>query len=616
MAKNNTRMELTWIGKENRPKLEPRILIEDPDKSYHAARRVGENDIFDNRLIFGDNLLALKALEQEFTGKIKCIYIDPPFNTQQAFEHYDDSVEHSLWLSLMRDRLQLLRALLTNDGTLFVHLNMDELAHFKVMCDEVFGRRNFLQIVTVKSASTASFRAINLCPVTVTEYILIYTKERDAYQRPMQYVRAEYSEDYGKYIKNKDKNPSHWEIVSLADIVHKKFGFQTWQQAKKTWGVNWKEIRRAEMEVIAMAEPNYVVSLNTMQKPSQTIVDVIEKSKSNQNRVFCLEREKNDPIYVYNGRTLAFFAKKLRPIDGELVPTDVLTNFWGDISYLSLGLEGNVDFKNGKKPEALIKRVLEIATDAGDWVLDSFAGSGTTGAVAHKMNRRWIMVELGEHCQTHIIPRLKGVVNGADESGISKAVNWKGGGGFRYYKLGPSLIVKDEWDNPVINPEFNAGMLAEAMCKLEGFTFDPNPEAYWQQGRSSETDFIYITTQTMTREMLTNFSDEVGPNRSLLICCGAFRCDVSEFENLTVKKIPKAVLSKCEWGHDDYSLEIKNLPATPATEMLSLEPGQLPDEAVAAARGKSRAAARKFGKGKDRGPTLFDMNDAGTKGGK
>jgi adenine-specific DNA-methyltransferase len=255
------------------------------------------------------------------------------------------------------------------------------------------------------------------------------------------------------------------------------------------------------------------------------------------------------------------------------------------------------------------------------------------------MGRRWIMVELGEHCQTHIIPRMKKVIDGEDQGGISRTAKtkaavslckgcreslcedcadkigendkggkqvWFGGGGFRYYRVGPSLIVEDEWGNPIINPEFNAGMLTEAMCKLEGFQFDPNAEVYWQQGRSSEADFIYVTTQMMTKEMLTKLSDEVGPSRSLLVCCSAFRCNVNQFENLTVKKIPKAVLKKCEWGHDDYSLEIKNLPAPPPPEMAPLM-----EEAASA---KARKSRRKFGKDKDLGPTLFDMDETTTKG--
>jgi len=213
------------------------------------------------------------------------------------------------------------------------------------------------------------------------------------------------------------------------------------------------------------------------------------------------------------------------------------------------------------KPERLIRRIIYLSTNPGDLVLDSFAGSGTTGAVAHKMGRRWIMVELGEHCHTHIIPRLKKVIDGEDKGGITEAVGWKAGGGFRYYRLGPSLLQKDEFGNWVISKEYNPAMLAEAMCKLEGFTYAPSDTAYWRHGHSTETDFIYVTTQTLTREQLQKLSDEVGESRSLLIMCGAFRVkNLDEFPNLTVKKIPKAVLNRCEWGKDDYSLEIQNLP--------------------------------------------------------
>ncbi|MBW2349419.1 MAG: site-specific DNA-methyltransferase [Deltaproteobacteria bacterium] len=247
------------------------------------------------------------------------------------------------------------------------------------------------------------------------------------------------------------------------------------------------------------------------------------------------------------------------------------------------------------KPERLLERILILATNPGDLVLDSFLGSGTTAAVAHKMGRRWIGIELGEHCHTHCIPRLRKVIDGEDPGGITKAVGWKGGGGFRYYRLGPSLIVKDEWGNPIINPEFNAAMLAEAMCKLEGFRYAPSEDIYWIHGKSTETDFIYVTTQFMSKQMLARLSDEVGSERSLLICCSAFRCDPSQFPNLTIKKIPKAVLQKCEWGHDDYSLEVKNLPAAPPT----LEQEE-PDDRPANSR-------RKSGKGKPRQASLFDM---------
>lgn len=212
------------------------------------------------------------------------------------------------------------------------------------------------------------------------------------------------------------------------------------------------------------------------------------------------------------------------------------------------------------KPEALIKKVIELSTIPGDIVLDSFAGSGTTGAVAHKMGRRWIMVELGEHCHTHIVPRLKKVIDGEDQGGISKAVNWQGGGGFRYLRLAPSLLKKDDWGNWVINKEYNAEMLAEAVCKHMGFTYAPSQTQFWNHGYSTETDHIYVTTGSLAYDQLKRISEEVGNERTLLICCKAFMMDGADFPNLTLKKIPKVILNKCEWDHDDYSFTLNVLP--------------------------------------------------------
>jgi adenine-specific DNA-methyltransferase len=217
------------------------------------------------------------------------------------------------------------------------------------------------------------------------------------------------------------------------------------------------------------------------------------------------------------------------------------------------------------KPERLIERTLNIATKPGDLVLDSFAGSGTTGAVAHKMGRRWIMVELGEHCHTHIVPRLQKVINGQDPGGVTQATAWQGGGGFRYYELAPTLLATDAWGNLVINPEYDAAMLSAAMCKLEGFAYAPSETLWWQHGRSSESDFIFVTTQTLSAEQLDALADEVGTERSLLVCCGAYRGVTAaqaaqRWQQLTIKKIPKMVKDRCEWGHDDYSLNVANLP--------------------------------------------------------
>jgi adenine-specific DNA-methyltransferase len=215
------------------------------------------------------------------------------------------------------------------------------------------------------------------------------------------------------------------------------------------------------------------------------------------------------------------------------------------------------------KPEDLVQRVLQVCTNPGDLVLDSFAGSGTTGAVAHKMGRRFILIELGEHCHTHILPRLRKVIDGQDPGGITESAGWKGGGGFRYYRLAPSLLEKDKWGNWVIHRDYNAAMLAEAICKLEGFTYAPSETHYWQHGRSTERDFIYVTTASLTHAQLEQLSDEVGAERSLLVVCSAFRGRKEGYANLTVKKIPKAVLGRCEWGRDDYSLRVAELPPAP-----------------------------------------------------
>lgn len=210
------------------------------------------------------------------------------------------------------------------------------------------------------------------------------------------------------------------------------------------------------------------------------------------------------------------------------------------------------------------------------------------------------MVELGEHCHTHIIPRLKKVVDGEDPGGITGAVGWRGGGGFRYYRLAPSLLEKDSFGNPIISKKYNATMLSEAMCKLMGFTYAPSEAVYWQQGRSTESDFIYVTTQTLTRPQLAAISEEVGEKRSLLVCCAAFRGKPDAFQNLTLKKIPLAVLHKCEWGHDDYSLNVANLPAAP-------EPAPEPPPGLAPKQARRRRARS------EATPSLFAAAEAGGK---
>lgn len=564
MNRSKQKLELTWIGKENRPRLEPRILLEDPALSYHAAQRVSESDIFDNRLIFGDNLLALKALEQEFLGKIKCIYIDPPFNTQQAFEHYDDTTEHSDWLRLMRDRLVLLRRLLASDGTLFVHIDDNELGYLIVVLDEVFGRSNRLYTVTFKQGSATGHKSINPGCVNTTNFILLYAKEKSAWKPNRVFTARGRDSRYNQFIENVNEPYEEWRITTLTRAFAEHTGLSE-RQARVRARTKPEELESFVIQqansVIRFARPSY-------EGVSADARSLIDQSRKARERVLRLERVGYSDIYLKGGERILFYSEKLRNIDGELTAGEPLTTLWDNILSNNLHAEGGIDFPKGKKPEALIKRVLDLTTNQGDLVLDSFAGSGTTGAVAHKMKRRWIMVELEETCHTHILPRLARVIDNNDSSGVSGGANWKGGGGFRYYRLAPSLLEKDKWGNWVINKEYNAAMLAEALCKLEGFTYAPSDTIYWQHGHSTERDFIYVTTAHLTHDQLQQLSDEVGTERTLLVLCTAFRTRADQFANLTVKKIPKAVLYRCEYGHDDYSLQVENLPQAPP------EPGQ------------------------------------------
>ncbi len=560
MANRKQKLELTWIGKENQPKLEPRILLEDPKKSYHALHRVTRQDIFDNQIIYGDNLLALKALEQQYAGKIQCIYIDPPFNTGQAFEHYDDSIEHSIWLSLMRDRIELLHKLLHPSGSFFAHIDDNELGYLIAIADEIFGRNNRISVIAFKQSSASGPKAINPGLVTTVNFIVYYSKDRNQWKSFKTFVPTARDDRYSKFIGNYHKDYKDWRLVNLKDAF------------SESYKTSWNELRAKFTDKIESRLEEFVLSNAERVVRTARVApkDVNEKARAalqasinTPDKVFRSVREDKEDYYFLNGEQLVFYKTKTRTIDGRITTAAAATNVWDDILSNNLHKEGGVTFPNGKKPEALIKRILELSTETGDMVLDSFAGSGTTGAAAHKMGRRWIMVELGEHCHTHILPRLRRTIDGSDQDGISKSMGWKGGGGFRYYRLAPSLLEKDKWGNWVINKEYNAAMLAEALCKLEGFTYAPSDSIFWQHGHSSEQDFIYVTTQNLNHGQLQAISDEVGEGRSLLVLCFAFRGKSDRYPNLTIKKIPNAVLKRCEWGHDDYSLQVENLPKAP-----------------------------------------------------
>jgi adenine-specific DNA-methyltransferase len=522
MAERKKRLELTWIGKEERPRLEPRILLEDPDVSYHAVKRISDHDIFDNRLIQGDNLLALKALEQEFHGRVRCIFIDPPYNTGTAFKHYDDGLEHSLWLSLMRDRLEILRDLLAPDGSIWISIDDNEGHYLKIICDEIFGRENFVATVIwqknhARNNSAQHFSADH-------DFILVFARDLPQWRRNKVARSAASDADFW----NPDDDPrGEWRRSDLT--------------AAKPYG-------DGKYEVAGPHGDTFSPRGNRWWSLSKTSFDALAAD----DRIW----------WGKTGRTFPF-RKRFRSELGRLVPTTVWPNEEvGDNREAKQEITrifGREDIFATPKPERLIERILSIATDPGDLVLDSFAGSGTTGAVAHKMGRRWAMVELGGHCITHIVPRLRQVIDGTDRGGMGAQADWKGGGGFRYFKLAPSLLEKDKWDNWIVSKDYRPEMLAEAMCKLEGFQYAPDPEVFWVHGKSTERDFIYVTTQNLSRDQLRFICDQVGPERTLLICCSAFRAKRDDFSNLTLKKIPQAVLSRCEWGRDDYSLNVEEL---------------------------------------------------------
>lgn len=517
MTNRLKRLELTWVGKEERPRLEPRILLEEPELSF--SKPASDDDIYDNRLIHGDNLLALKALEQEFSGKVKCVYIDPPFNTGQAFEQYDDGVEHSLWLSLMRDRLELLRSLLGGDGSIWVHCDDHEQAYLKVLMDEVFGRSGFVATVVWQARYSRS----NDASLSLSHnYILVYATDPERWKRVRN--RLPRSPEQAAQYTNPDNDP------------------------------------RGPWRAIPWDAPNIRPNLSYEIRTPSGKVRLPPAGR-------CWSRTEEQWLeLVRDGR--AYFGKSG---DGapsfkrylEEAPAIVPNTWWSheeaghtdEAKKEAHAIFGKKNAFATPKPERLIARILTIATDPGDIVLDSFLGSATTAAVAHKMRRRWIGIELGEHAVSHCVPRMKRVVQGVDEGGVTNSVGWTGGGGFRFFRLAPSLLEKDKWGNWIVSKQYKPEMLAEAMCKLEGFRYAPDRENFWNHGHSTERDFIYVTTQNLSPDQLRFISEQVGSERSLLICCGAFR-GKSDFPNLTVKKIPQAVLSRCEWGRDDYSLNV------------------------------------------------------------
>ena len=577
MAQNKiNKLELTWIGKEEEPAaLEPRLLIDTPEYSFgevETGTLPNGKQWPGNMLIHGDNLLALRALEENFTGSVKCIYIDPPFNTGSRIDAdgkeigYDDGIEHSTWLNMMYSRFQILHRLLREDGALFVHLDDNESDYCKVILDEIFGRNNFMNRVTIDARSPSAFSTVNPGMFVASEHILFYAKNRSKLVENR--VRTVRNPDYAynKFILNYEKGYENWEFIPLSEAFS-KFG--------KVCSDNPEAILKSYNKfIIENADRICRYTAISDSGAGQQVIELKKLSLINQDKIFKLERSEYDDIFIINGQQIAFYSKNIHIIDGTPQATKLLTDIWTDIAWEGIAKEGDVTFKKGKKPEKLLKRCIELATSSSeDIVLDSFLGSGTTAAVAHKMGRRWIGIELGNHAYSHCVHRLSKVVAGNDQSGISKSQNWKGGGGFKFYELAPSLLNHDKYGNLVINKEYNADMLAAAMAKHQGFTYSPDKDIYWKQGHSSEHDYIFTTTQLVTAEMLDTIHEQMDEDDSLLICCSKFQPECrNKYPNITIKKIPKVLLDTCEFDRDDYSLNIVSVPEIEDEEWEGLDP--------------------------------------------
>ncbi len=544
------RLELTWIGKGQEPAVEPRILLHDPTKDC------GDPDS-SNMLIHGDNLLALKALEQQYAGKVKCIYIDPPYNTGEAFEHYDDNLEHSIWLGLMYSRLIILRNLLADDGFFCCQIDDSEGHYLKVLLDEVFGRAGYYQ---------------------TTIYVRVRYPEKTLKQDMAFHKEIEQVHVYRKSYLAKP-------ILSKVDAGYEKFKYriQTTAVPVKTLQLGGKKVeiyKKGDYEIVEEDGSEY--GLKEIWA-SGTILD--GNSSGRFFRDFLTGRYEEDGygvIYKVWGigddrYEYRFFTGPNRegatkgkyyqgvPLDklesGKMTREVPINGFIDLAAYFgNCRQEGGVEFRGGKKPEILIKTLLSHFTKEGDLVLDSFLGSGTTAAVAHKMGRRYIGIELGEHCYTRCKPRLDRVIAG-ERTGISNEVNWQGGGGYKFYELAPTLIVKDRFGNSVFSDKYNSQMLVAAVTKVNGYFYAPDPEIFWKQGYSQDNSFIYVTTQYLKTDMLDSLAKEVGAFERLLICAPAFDVGLNKrYDNITVKKIPQSILDKCEYGVDNYNLNIVEIP--------------------------------------------------------
>jgi len=404
------------------------------EEKVKEIKRDKDGTIKENLIIKGNNLLALHSLKEQFAGKIKLIYIDPPYNIGKDDFGYNDNFNHSTWLTFMRNRLKIAHELLSKDGAMFVQIDHHEIAYLNTLMDEIFEPENKAQIISVKVSAPSGFKAVNPGPIDVTEFILFYTKSKSDFNFQKNYVETGYHKNYNLYLENKG-DTKNWKLIPLKDKVLKENGYKNEKDLKAKFGAVSDIVLLRLMSEFAFSHAKNVVSIRDLHKPSAKVKELQEKSRKERNKIITYKKQDGSYTYLINGGALAFYSSKINEIDGESKVTELLTNYWNHISWAGIAREGGVRLKNGKKPEKLIKQIVEVAgVKKNDIMLDFFAGSGTTCAVAHKLDIQYIGIEQLDYEGNNPESRLRNVIEG-DQSGISKSVNWKGGGDFIYLEL-------------------------------------------------------------------------------------------------------------------------------------------------------------------------------------
>ena len=539
---NSNRLELTWIGKNEKAKIEPRLLVEDNTKSYGDLNTK-------NMLIHGDNLIALKSLEKEYSGKIKYIYIDPPYNTGNAFEFYDDNLEHSIWLNLMRERLIILRKLLSEDGFFCCQIDDSESHYLKVLLDEVFGRDNYLTTLYIKVRYSEKTLKQDMKFHKEIEQIFVYRKtqlavpylplKENSYEKYNYYIE-ELSE--GRKIKLGGKDV---EIFEKDQYVLKN-GDGSPTGLKEVW---------ASGTILDGNSSGRFFRDYLDGRVSEDGLGILYKvygigDDSFNYRYFTgPKKEGATKGKYYQGVPIS----KLDEDFKETIPIKSFYDFAAEFG--NCRQEGNASFRGGKKPEKLLMTLMNYFSKPGDLVLDSFLGSGTTIAVAHKMNRRWIGIEMGKQVFELDVPRINSIIDGIDNSGITKIVNWHGGGGYKFYELAPTLIKEDSFGEAVINKEYNLEMLAKAVALHENFKYFPSKEFFWKQSVGAENSYLYVTTDFVNDILIGKIHESMKDNEFLIIACTSFDTSLlNKYKNIEVKKIPESLLNKCDYDVDNYNL--------------------------------------------------------------